>query len=134
MQRAGVTPLLDARLQAGSGILGLPSPSCATVAEALNCSMPQFPSLKNEVITIKPSLESRGGQGVTLCSYYVFLGSPGEPAQVVIHPSTTHSFTPSSIQCPVPQALPSRGWGTFRGFFSALNAKPGASSPGPGRQ
>lgn len=64
----------DDRVQAGgrgSGLKGCPNPgpfiSCATLAEACNVSMLQFPSQKNEGIIISPSLENHEDQIVNMC-------------------------------------------------------------------
>lgn len=56
----------------GSGLNGCRNPgpfngSCATLAEAFNFSLPQFPSQKNEVIIIKYSWQNHEAQIVNMC-------------------------------------------------------------------
>lgn len=108
------------------------------VAEALNLLMPQFPSLKNEVIRIKPSLEHHEDQRVNMCGKCLAPGLMHRNWQVLnvdsdcisdslwVHNRLRRSFIHSFIHpcpfihaflyhCPVLRALPSGSLGTFRG-------------------
>lgn len=125
--------------------------------EALDLPRPQFPSLENEVIIIKPSLEHHEDRRVNTCGNRLAQGLMHRNRQVLnkrgpflrlrpslgsrvnrlrhslihsfIHPSPIHSRLPLPLPSPPSSAL----WelGHFPGFLSTLNGKSGAWRPGP---